>query len=293
MSWYQYESSNERKARGQQDLARRCKQGEELVSLVVPQGSRKLVSTFWGKAWCQHLEKYKDYEYRLPRGRSYLRQGLVYNLSVEAGLVTAQVLGSSMYEVSVQIAPLPAEAWAGMQAACAGQVGSLLDLLSGNLGAGVMEVICDRDKGIFPAPKEIKMSCTCPDWADMCKHVAAVMYGVGVKFDTDGALFFRLRQVDPADLLAAGAQELLSSSEGAGDGLSGEDLSALFGIELAGEEAAVVPQEQAPSRPIKEIQTLVSPKKKKKPATKAKPKAAVKSKPKVPKKGGTSSQKAR
>ncbi len=293
MSWYQYESSNERKARGQQDLARRCKQGEELVSLVVPQGSRKLVSTFWGKAWCQHLEKYKDYEYRLPRGRSYLRQGLVYNLSVEAGLVTAQVLGSSMYEVSVQIAPLPAEAWAGMQAACAGQVGSLLDLLSGNLGAGVMEVICDRDKGIFPAPKEIKMSCTCPDWADMCKHVAAVMYGVGVKFDTDGALFFRLRQVDPADLLAAGAQELLSSSEGAGDGLSGEDLSALFGIELAGEEAAAVPQEQAPSRPIKEIQTLVSPKKKKKPAIKAKPKAAVKSKPKVPKKGGTSSQKAR
>ena len=103
MSWHQYESSEERKAGAQRELERRRKRGEEFVPLVVPQGSRKLVSTFWGKAWCQHLEKFQDYEYRLPRGRSYLRQGLVYNLSVEAGVVTAQVSGSSVYEVSVRL----------------------------------------------------------------------------------------------------------------------------------------------------------------------------------------------
>ncbi len=295
MSWYQYESSEERKAGAQRELERRRKRGEEFVPLVVPQGSRKLVSTFWGKAWCQHLEKFQDYEYRLPRGRSYLRQGLVYNLSVDAGLVTAQVSGSSMYEVSVRVAPLQAEAWTDMKAACAGQVGSLLDLLSGNLGTGVMAVICDRDKGIFPTPKEIKMSCTCPDWADMCKHVAAVMYGVGVKFDSDGALFFRLRQVHPADLMAVGAGELLAGGEGAGDGLSGEDLSALFGIELSAQEEAA-PQEDAPKRPSREIRTLVSttPKKKKPSAPKRvkaveKPKPKVK--PKVSKQGGASSEK--
>jgi uncharacterized Zn finger protein len=199
-----------------------------------------------------------------------------------------------MYEVSVRVAPLQAEAWTDMKAACAGQVGSLLDLLSGNVGAGVMAVICDRDKGIFPTPKEIKMSCTCPDWADMCKHVAAVMYGVGVKFDSDGALFFRLRQVDPADLMAAGAEELRSSGDGAGDGLSGEDLSALFGIEISAEEAA--PQENAPKRPSREIRTLVTSKsKKKKPSAAKKVKAAAKPKPKVKpkvsKQGGASSEK--
>jgi len=153
-----------------------------------------------------------------------------------------------------------------------------------------MAVICDRDKGIFPTPKEIKMSCTCPDWADMCKHVAAVMYGVGVKFDSDGALFFRLRQVDPADLMAAGAEELLSGGEGAGDGLSGEDLSALFGIELSVAEE-VAPHEEPPKRSSKEIRTLVTPtpKKKQQPATKA-VKPAVKRKPKVTKAGGASSK---
>jgi len=290
MSWHQYESSEERKAGAQRELERRRKRGEEFVPLVVPQGSRKLVSTFWGKAWCQHLEKFQDYEYRLPRGRSYLRQGLVYNLSVEAGVVTAQVSGSSVYEVNVRVAPLQAEAWTDMKSACAGQVGSLLDLLSGNLGTGVMAVICDRDKGIFPTPKEIKMSCTCPDWADMCKHVAAVMYGVGVKFDSDGALFFRLRQVDPADLMAAGAEELLSGGEGAGDGLSGEDLSALFGIDLSAEDE-VAPHEEPPKRPSKEIRMRVAPtpKKKQQPATKA-VKPAVKRKPKVTKAGGASSK---
>ena len=107
-----------------------------------------------------------------------------------------------------------------------------MDLLAGRLGAGVMEVICDRDNGIFPSPREIRLSCTCPDWADMCKHVAAVLYGVGVKFDADPALFFKMRGVDPVDLFAKGSQKVVSDGASVDTELRGEDLGALFGIDL-------------------------------------------------------------
>jgi len=290
MSWYQYEDDGARKRQLMAQIEKRRKFGEAFEVVAAPQGSQKLVTTFWGKAWCKHLEAYSDYAYRLPRGRSYLRQGHVYNLAIGPGRVDANVSGSSLYEVRITIQPLAESDWKRIQAECAGRVGSLLDLLGGHLGQGVMEVICDRDNGIFPAPKEIRMSCSCPDWADMCKHVAAVMYGVGVKFDSDGALFFRLRQVDPADLMAAGAEELISGGDGAGDRLSGEDLSALFGIELSVEESA--PQENAPQRPSKEIRALVTSTPKKKQQSAIKPvKAAVKRKPKVTKAGGASSKK--
>jgi uncharacterized Zn finger protein len=295
MAWYEYESAEERKERGQKELTKLQKKGETLVALQAPQGSRKLVTTFWGKAWCQHLEKYSDYEYRLPRGRSYLRQGNVYNLNIEPGAVSANVLGSSMYEVNVKIAPLDPEAWQRIKSECAGKVGSLLDLLSGNLGAGVMTVICERDTGIFPTPKEIKLSCNCPDWADMCKHVAAVLYGVGVKFDMDAALFFRLRGVDPSELLAVGAQELLSSAE-ANQELAGENLSALFGIDLTGTTEAVsaaeiVPKEAPEKAPVSTELPPASTAKKRKVAAKGKARATDQKQVKEKAKRGTRSKK--
>jgi len=232
MSWYQYEDDGARRRQVMLQIEKRRNSGEPFEALAAPPGSKKLVGTFWGKAWCRHLEAYSDYAYRLPRGRSYLRQGHVYNLAIEPGRVEATVSGSSLYAVQITIQPLAGSDWKRIQTECAGRVGSLLDLLGGHLGQGVMEVICDRDKGIFPAPKEIRMSCSCPDWADMCKHVAAVMYGVGVKFDADPSLFFKLRGVDPLELLAAGAQELRSGSPEDPSELVGEDLAAMFGIDL-------------------------------------------------------------
>lgn len=217
---------------GLQDLEKRRRLGESFEVLNAPAGSKKLVTTFWGKAWCRHLEAYSDYEYRLPRGRSYLRNGRVYNLAIGDGCVSANVLGSVVYDVMIRIECLEAEVWQRIQTQCAGNVGSLLDLLAGRLGAGVMEVICDRDNGIFPSPKEIRLSCTCPDWADMCKHVAAVLYGVGVKFDADPALFFKLRGVEPGDLFTSGNQKVVSDGASTDTELLGEDLGALFGIDL-------------------------------------------------------------
>jgi uncharacterized Zn finger protein len=232
MSWYYYEDAREQKEALLRKLESRTKRGEKFEPLSVPQGRAKLANTFWGKAWCSHLESHKDYEYRLPRGRSYLRQGSVYNLSIEPGSVSASVAGSSLYEVSVTIQPLGQSAWKSIKEDCAGQVASLLDLLAGKLGDGVLRAVADAERGLFPKPKEIRLSCTCPDHADMCKHVAAVLYGVGVKLDADPNLFFVLRSVDPSELLSNAAQETLDQAHSTDAGLLGEDLGALFGIEL-------------------------------------------------------------
>jgi uncharacterized Zn finger protein len=232
MSWYSYEDAHKTKARVQRDIERRKKRGEEFDQLTLPTKGLKIATTFWGNAWCHQLETYHDYENRLPRGRSYLRQGNVYNLGIEPGLVTAIVAGSSLYEVGVRIEPLLKPDWERFKEDCAGQVGSLLDLLAGKLGDDVLCTITDPDRGLFPTSAEIRFSCTCPDHADMCKHVAAVLYGVGAKLDSAPDLFFVLRSVDPSELLSDTTKEVLGTMESTDATLAGEDLSVLFGIEL-------------------------------------------------------------
>jgi uncharacterized Zn finger protein len=264
MAWDYYDAE-EQKDRVRMQIFKRTKAGERFECLSAPQGSKKLVQTFWGASWCKHLESHSDYEHRLPRGRSYLRQGNVYNLAIEAGRVTATVAGSRLYEVSVKIQPLAKAAWADLKAKCAGQVPSLLDLLSGRLGDGVLRAITDPEEGLFPKPREIRFSCTCPDHADMCKHVAAALYGVGVQLDAKPDLFFVLRSVDPSELLASAANETLAQAQQADAALQGEDLSALFGIELG---TAQAPAEKPAKSPPKSKKAVPS-KKTKKPAKKA------------------------
>ena len=240
MAWFQYESVHEKRERMERELKKRSARGEVLEPLEIPAGKRKIAHTFWGKSWCEHIESYRDYENRLPRARSYLRQGSVFNLTVEPEKIRAKVAGSTLYDVEITIKPVAQEDWVGIQRACAGQVGSLLDLLSGQLGSGLMEVISNKERGLFPSPREIRFNCSCPDYASLCKHSGAVLYGVAVKFDADPALFFRLRGVDPAELLSSGAGQVLSPAAEAA--LEGEDLSTLFGIDFgqaAGEPTAI------------------------------------------------------
>ncbi len=243
MPWYSYENTGDLKAAVQRKIEKRRKQGEKFESFEAPTGN-KLATSFWGQAWCRHLEQYGGYETRLPRGRSYLRQGNVYNLTTGAGSVTAVVAGSDLYEVAIRITPLNASTWQAIMDQCAGQVGSLLDLLGGKLGDGVMKIVTDPDTGLFPSRKEIKHSCSCPDYADLCKHQAAVLYAIGVRFDQDPKIFFELRGVDPSELIAASAGSLTDSATGTGAELEGEDLSALFGIDL-GESEEALPAGQA------------------------------------------------
>ncbi len=231
--WAPYVSAAERRRKAMRELEKRRKQGHP-VSPVSIEG-RTIATTFWGKSWCQNLERYSDYSNRLPRGRAYVRNGSVLDLRIEPGLIKALVSGSALYEVTLKIASVGPKRWKSICEDCAGGIESLIELLQGRFSKGVMERICRQPEGLFPSPSEIKFSCSCPDGARMCKHVAAVMYGVGARFDRQPELLFRLREVDEKDLMAkAGkALPLAKQAPAAGRVLGGEDLADMFGLDMA------------------------------------------------------------
>ena len=190
---------------------------------------RTIAKSFWGKSWCDHLESFSDYANRLPRGRTYTRNGSVCHLEVQEGLVKAHVSGTELYTVEIKVDGLAGTTWEQVKKDCGGQIGSMLELLKGRLSEQVMEVVCNRSDGLFPKPKEIHLDCSCPDWATMCKHVAAVLYGVGHRLDSEPELLFLLRGVKPEELIAS---ELSFGADDGNDVLPDEELSELFGIEL-------------------------------------------------------------
>ena len=230
-----YVSADERREQAAYEVERRRQQGHE-VSPVVIQGSA-ITNTFWGKSWCQNLERYSDFANRLPRGRSYVRSGAVIDLQIKPGEIAAMVSGSSLYRVSLAITAVPADHWKAICHDCAGGIDSVVELLQGRFSKSVMERICRQGDGLFPSPREIKLSCSCPDWAAMCKHVAAVLYGIGARLDHQPELLFRLRGVDENELIAS-AGSAMSFDLGSPPSsriLQGEDLGALFGLEIATE----------------------------------------------------------
>ena len=235
MGWWSYRpyvpvaQRRAKAARAAQKLAK----GGRTVAPVATNG-RTIAATFWGKAWCDNLESYSDFENRLPRGRTYVRNGSVVDLQIEPGKIRALVSGSHLYRIEIEIGPLPAVKWKAIQSECRGQIGSLIELLQGRMSQRVMEIVTRRDSGLFPSPKEIKLACSCPDWAEMCKHVAAVLYGVGNRLDHQPELLFQLRQVDHLELIAAATDSaaLVKKSASKKKTIAGEDLAQVFGIEL-------------------------------------------------------------
>ncbi|MFN0053992.1 MAG: SWIM zinc finger family protein [Planctomycetales bacterium] len=213
---------------------------------------RKIANTFWGKSWCENLERYSDYENRLPRGRTYLRNGSVIDLQVEPGIVKSIVSGSDIYRIKIVIAQLSKPAWKRIKEDCSQSVLSLLDLLQGRFDQGIMQRLTQRETGMFPHPKEIKMQCSCPDSAGMCKHIAATMYAVGVRLDDAPELLFTLRNVDHLELISqAAAADNLNQTLGDGTqgGLAGSDLGELFGIDIDLEGSSVAtPTASTPAR---------------------------------------------
>ncbi|MDL2315976.1 helix-turn-helix domain-containing protein [Desulfovibrio sp. OttesenSCG-928-A18] len=214
------------------------KKAEKLVEKLRTQGQQpkpvaafkgRMAATFWGKSWCDNLEAYADFENRLGRGRSYARSGCLCHLDIERGTVKALVSGSDLYTLTVRVKPLPEERWREVCARCSGQVGSLLELLQGKISRQVMEIMCDPTTGIFPSPAEITFDCSCPDWASMCKHVAATLYGVGRRLDAEPDLLFVLRGVNAEDLIPASLDFTQNAQP---DALDDDDLGALFGIDL-------------------------------------------------------------
>jgi uncharacterized Zn finger protein len=235
MAWYEwrpYVRVAVRRQNAMRDIARFKKRGE-LVAPVVIQG-QTIARSFWGKAWCDNLERYSDFANRLPRGRTYVRNGSVLHLDLGPGTVTAVVCGSELYRISIAIAPLAKTRWRGLVRDCAGKIGSLVELLQGKFSHAVMEMLVRRETGLFPSAKEITFECSCPDWAAMCKHVAATLYGVGARLDTEPELFFRLRRVDQLDLLTAASSGTALAAQGGGarKRIAETALAEVFGIEL-------------------------------------------------------------
>jgi uncharacterized Zn finger protein len=234
----------ERRANAAKEVAKLAKKGQKITPVKIE--GRKITNSFWGNSWCNNLEAYSDYENRLPRGRTYVRNGSVVHLEIGKGQITAMVSGSQMYRVKITISELLGQQWKDVKQECAGQIGSLVELLQGKLSREVMEIVTRKGSGLFPKPREIKMSCSCPDSAGMCKHLAAVMYGVGARLDWQPELLFKLRQVDHLELIeGAGKVDLVGKpKKGGKKTIDTGDLAGMFGIEMAG-SADVTPNRPA------------------------------------------------
>jgi uncharacterized Zn finger protein len=259
MSWYggwrPYIPVAQRRANAASFAAKLAKKENRTLAPVILEG-RKIATSFWGQAWCENLERYSDFENRLPRGRTYVRNRSVIDLQISRGQVKAIVSGSEIYHVVITIDTLPGAKWRHIKEDCARSIDSLIDLLRGRFEQAVMQRLTERETGLFPQPSEIKMKCSCPDWAYMCKHVAAVLYGIGARLDSDPELLFTLRDVDHLELIGqAVAEENLNRTLTAGSsaGLGDADLGEMFGIDIestgsgrAGATAVV--ENQAPKK---------------------------------------------
>jgi uncharacterized Zn finger protein len=226
-------SAAEKRRRATKAASSLERKGQKLNPVCIERGT--IAKSFWGKAWCENLESYCDYENRLPRGRAYVRNGSVIDLRIAPGVINALVSGSVLYRVTITIKPVEQVAWKALINECAGRVGSLIDLLQGKLSPQVMEIITRRETGLFPKPSEIGLDCSCPDWAGMCKHVAATLYGIGARLDESPELLFALRGVDQLELVTAATESVTAGTSTSLDScatLNCGNLEEIFGIEI-------------------------------------------------------------
>jgi uncharacterized Zn finger protein len=238
--WSPYVPVAERRAKAAKKMDALRKKGMNIQPVVIE--GQKIAKSFWGKAWCDHLDSFGDYSNRLPRGRTYVRNGSVCHLDVSKGKVEATVSGSSLYSVTMSIETLAAAKWQNVKKRCTGGIGSLLELLQGKLSDEIMAVVTDHSQGLFPGPREIKYQCTCPDYAGMCKHIAAVIYGIGARLDKRPELLFVLRGVDHEELIDADAASAAVSAAGSSGisrrrTLAADKLENVFGVEFEDGEA--------------------------------------------------------
>jgi uncharacterized Zn finger protein len=252
--WKPYVPVAKRRAQADKAMKKLAQAGQAIEPVVI--SGRKIAHSFWGAAWCDHLEQLSDYANRLPRGRAYVRNGSVRHLGIAVGQIDALVSGTSLYRIKISIAPLPEAKWQQLRARCSGKIGSALELLQGKLSQEVMRVVTDSEQGLFPKPQEIQMQCSCPDWAGLCKHLAAVLYAVGARLDDRPELLFQLRSLDPQELISAelnldligqGQHSGQPSGRPSGRRLADADLSALFGVEVDDSPLPRPPQVPVPT----------------------------------------------
>lgn len=236
LNWKPYVPAAARREKAERKAAQLAKKGQALSPVTASRGA--IAKSFWGKAWCENLERYSDYSNRLPRGRTYLRNGSVIDLKIRAGEVSAQVMGLSLYRIKIRISEVAAASWQGIARDCARSINTLVELLQGQLSTSVMERITRPATGLFPSPREISFSCSCPDSAAMCKHIAATLYGIGARLDAEPELLFGLRKVDAKELIALAGEgsAVVQKIPPSGRILDSSKLADVFGIEVASVE---------------------------------------------------------
>ncbi len=232
-----YVSVAEKRAKAAKKLKQLKKKNPAIKPIIIAGGT--IAKTWWGKSWNLNLERYADYSNRIGRGRSYVRHGAVLDLQISSGQVESLVQGtrSKPYTVIINIKGINKKIWQNMKAACAGKLDSLPELLAGKFPKALGEIFTAQGQGLFPSPEEIEFNCSCPDWAYMCKHVAATLYGIGARLDDAPSLFFKLRKVNMDDLIQQTitdqSYKLLKKAEKTSARMIAEsDLSGMFGIDM-------------------------------------------------------------
>ncbi len=237
-----YVTVAEKRAKAAKKLKQLKKKMPDIEPVIIE--GQALARTWWGKSWNKNLERYADYSNRIGRGRSYVRHGAVLDLKINSGKVTALVQGSAAkpYEVVIKIKAIKQKHWQAIKKECEGQLKSLQDLLAGKFPKSLSEIFFAEGNGLFPSPQDISFDCSCPDWASMCKHVAAALYGIGARFDQDPELFFRLRGAETGDLIAKAVKgktgRLLAKTKvKSAKVINDADLSGIFGIDMENKPA--------------------------------------------------------
>ncbi len=234
-----YVSVAEKRAKADRKL-KQLKKKNPGINPIMIEGSA-IARTWWGKSWNLNLERYADYSNRIGRGRSYVRHGAVLDLQIKSGRVESLVQGSRSkpYSVRIKIKTVNKKIWQEIKAACGGKLDSMQGLLAGKFPKALGDIFMAQGKGLFPSPKEIEFSCSCPDWAYMCKHVAATLYGIGARLDEDPGLFFKLRKVKMKDLVTGAVKDsarrlLKKAKRKTGRVIADTDLADVFGIDMEG-----------------------------------------------------------
>lgn len=193
------------------DTLKKARSRGKAMEPVIISG-RTIARTWWGKAWCENLERYADYESRLDRGKRYVRTGTVVDLKIQKGKILARVQGrrKTPYKVEIRISPLSEARCQEIMSRCGRRIENLETLLNGDFPVEMKTLFLEKG-GLFPEPKEISFSCSCPDWALMCKHVAAALYGVGARLDEKPERFFELRGIDMGRLIDVTIQNRIES----------------------------------------------------------------------------------
>ncbi len=193
--YYSQPTEKQLKAKVEETNKKAKKKGKTLEPVIIE--GKKIVNSWWGKAWCENLERYADYASRLSRGKRYVKSGAVVDLKIGEGVVLAKVQGTrkTPYIVEVHIDPVDEDKMQTLIDQCTKKIENLEQLVNGTFPEELKELFISQN-GLFPNPREISFSCSCPDWAVLCKHVAAVLYGIGSRFDQDPLLFFELRGID-------------------------------------------------------------------------------------------------